>query len=122
MPKRVLVVDDSILDRRIHCKILEMLGHTYFEAFNGEEGVERAKELLPDLIIMDVVMPKMDGLYAIRALKKDPKTKKIPVIICSSKDKDNDIAWAKAQGAIDYVTKPISANIMAQKIISIIGK
>ena len=122
MTKRILVVDDSITDRKRTCDVLDQLGIKYYEAINGEDGVEKAKEILPDLIIMDVVMPKMDGLNALRAIRKEPTTKSIPVIICSTKSQPNDIAWAKAQGAKDYLVKPISGNALAQKIFAIFGK
>jgi twitching motility two-component system response regulator PilH len=89
-----------------HKRILEKQGHTVHHAENGEEGVVKATELLPDLILMDVVMPKMNGFQATRKITKDERTKHIPVVIVTSKDQETDIMWGKRQGASDYLIKP----------------
>jgi twitching motility two-component system response regulator PilH len=85
---------------------LEKQGHTVHHAENGEEGVAAALDLLPDLILMDVVMPKMNGFQATRKITKDERTKHIPVVIVTSKDQETDIMWGKRQGASDYLIKP----------------
>lgn len=102
----ILIVDDSATMMEGHKRILEKQGHTVFSAENGEEGVERALELLPDLILMDVVMPKMNGFQATRKITKTEATKHIPVVIVTSKDQETDIMWGKRQGASDYLIKP----------------
>lgn len=102
----ILIVDDSATMMEGHKRILEKQGHTVHHAENGEEGVERTIELMPDLILMDVVMPKMNGFQATRKITKDERTKHIPVVIVTSKDQETDIMWGKRQGASDYLIKP----------------
>ena len=102
----ILIVDDSVTMMEGHKRILETQGHTVHHAENGEEGVARALELVPDLILMDVVMPKMNGFQATRKITKDDRTKHIPVVIVTSKDQETDIMWGKRQGASDYLIKP----------------
>jgi len=103
---KILIVDDSVTMMEGHKRILENLGHEVHSAENGEEGVEKAIELMPDLILMDVVMPKMNGFQATRKITKDDRTKHIPVVIVTSKDQETDIMWGKRQGAKDYLIKP----------------
>ncbi len=102
----ILIVDDSPTERHFFTSILEKNGHTVSIAMDGEEGVDKAKELNPDLILMDVVMPGMNGFQATRRLNQDAATKKIPIVIVSTKDQETDRVWAKRQGAIEYITKP----------------
>eukprot|EP00399_MALV-I-05_sp_L67-4_P000136 gene137-101_t len=102
----ILIVDDSATMMEGHKRILEKQGHTVHSAEDGEEGFAKAKELLPDLILMDVVMPKMNGFQATRKITKNDSTKHIPVIIVTSKDQETDIMWGKRQGASDYLIKP----------------
>lgn len=103
---KILIVDDSVTMMEGHKRILESLGHEVHSAEDGEHGVERALELMPDLILMDVVMPKMNGFQATRKITKDDRTKHIPVVIVTSKDQETDIMWGKRQGARDYLIKP----------------
>ncbi len=102
----ILIVDDSATMMEGHKRILEKQGHTVHSAENGEEGVARTLELLPDLVLMDVVMPKMNGFQATRKITKNELTKHIPVVIVTSKDQETDIMWGKRQGAKDYLIKP----------------
>ncbi len=102
----ILIVDDSATMMEGHKRILEKQGHTVHSAQDGEEGVARSLELMPDLILMDVVMPKMNGFQATRKITKNPETKHIPVVIVTSKDQETDIMWGKRQGAKDYLIKP----------------
>ena len=102
----ILIVDDSATMMEGHKRILEKQGHTVHSAEDGEEGFAKAKELLPDLILMDVVMPKMNGFQATRKITKNDSTKHIPVIIVTSKDQETDSMWGKRQGASDYLIKP----------------
>ena len=102
----ILIVDDSATMMEGHKRILEKQGHTVYSAENGEEGVVSALELMPDLILMDVVMPKMNGFQATRKITKNAETKHIPVVIVTSKDQETDIMWGKRQGASDYLIKP----------------
>ncbi|MBY0340212.1 MAG: response regulator, partial [Rhodocyclaceae bacterium] len=83
--KKILVVDDSATERHVLVTLLEGKGYTIVTASNGEEGVAAAKRELPDLILMDVVMPGMNGYQATRTISRDDATKHIPVIMCTSK-------------------------------------
>jgi twitching motility two-component system response regulator PilH len=102
----ILIVDDSATMMEGHKRILERQGHTVHSAEDGEEGVARVLELMPDLVLMDVVMPKMNGFQATRKISKNELTKHIPVVIVTSKDQQTDIMWGKRQGARDYLVKP----------------
>lgn len=121
MSKKVLIVDDSETERKIIANSISKLGLDIVEATDGDEGIQMAKLHKPDLIIMDVVMPKMNGFNALRAISRDVETSGIPVIICSSKDQPTDIAWGKIQGAKEYITKPINGKEMAVKVKSLLG-
>lgn len=107
--RKVLVVDDSPTERFYLADILHRNGYQTEMAENGEEGVAKAKELLPDLVLMDVVMPGINGFQATRMLSKDAVTSGIPVIMCTSKGQETDRLWAMRQGAAAYLVKPIAA-------------
>jgi twitching motility two-component system response regulator PilH len=117
--KRILVVDDSATERHILGEILTKKGFEVSFAEDGETGVVQAKLTKPDLIIMDVVMPGMNGFQATRAITKEPETQHIPVIICTTKDQDTDKVWGMRQGAKDYVVKPIDAADLLGKIAAL---
>lgn len=117
--KKVLVVDDSATERHILNEILSKQGFEVSFAEDGEKGVEQSKLLKPDLIIMDVVMPGMNGFQATRAISKDPETQHIPIIICTTKDQETDKVWGIRQGAKDYVVKPIDAAELLGKIAAL---
>jgi twitching motility two-component system response regulator PilH len=104
---KILVVDDSPTEVHVLQTILEKNGHEVVVADSGESGIEKAKEALPDLVLMDVVMPGMNGFQATRQLTKQPETANIPVIIVTTKDQETDKVWAKRQGAKDYIVKPV---------------
>jgi twitching motility two-component system response regulator PilH len=104
---RILVVDDSPTEMFRFKEILSKNGYDVLEAFNGADGVTLAQAELPDLVLMDVVMPGVNGFQATRQIARSEKTKHIPVVIVSTKDQDTDRVWGKRQGAIDYLTKPI---------------
>ncbi len=117
--KKILVVDDSPTERHTIGEILTSNGFTVTFAEDGEAGVAQAKLIKPDLIIMDVVMPGLNGFQATRAIKKDPLTEKIPVILCTTKDQETDKVWGLRQGAKDYVTKPVNAAELLGKIAAL---
>jgi len=114
--KSILVVEDSATDRQFLTDLLSKNGYKVVTAQNAEEALAKAKELRPDLVLMDVVMPGESGFQATRALSKDEATKKIPVIICSSKGQETDKAWGLKQGARDYVVKPVRGPELLAKI------
>src|SRR5690554_2432703 len=105
---RILIVDDSPTETHKLSSILEKYGHDIITAGDGEEGVQVAKDTLPDAVLMDIVMPKLNGFQATRKLSKEPTTAHIPVIVVTTKDQETDRVWAKRQGAKGYLTKPLS--------------
>lgn len=105
--RKVLVIDDSSTDRAAIGAILARHGYRVMFAHDGEEGVALARTEFPDLILMDVVMPGMNGFQATRTLARDPLTRHIPIVICSSKGEETDRLWGMRQGAHAYVVKPV---------------
>lgn len=113
----ILIIDDSPTETFRFKEILAKHGFTSIEATNGADGVIAAKEQQPDLVLMDVVMPGMNGFQATRQITRDPATKHIPVVIVSTKDQATDRLWGKRQGAKDYLVKPVDE----AKLIEIIN-
>ena len=105
---RILIVDDSPSQLMGIRRIVEKLGHEALTAEDGAAGVEAAKRELPDLILMDVVMPNLNGFQATRSISREPTTKHIPVILVTTKDQETDRMWGMRQGARAYLTKPFS--------------
>lgn len=114
--KTVLVVDDSPTERYFLTDLLRKNGFEVLSAENGEEGVAKAKAEKPDLILMDVVMPGLNGFQATRTLSRDPATQGIPVIMCTTKNQETDRVWGLRQGAVDYLVKPVDADQLLVKI------
>jgi len=114
--KTVLVVDDSPTERYFLTDLLRKNGFDVIAAETGEEGVAKAKLEKPDLILMDVVMPGLNGFQATRMLARDPATQSIPVIMCTTKSQETDRVWGLRQGAIDYLVKPIVVEQLVAKI------
>lgn len=112
----ILIVDDSPTEVHILSKILKGEGYGVFTANDGEAGVRAAREHKPDLILMDVVMPGLNGFQATRELSKDPATASIPVILVTTKDQETDKTWGMRQGAKDYVVKPVADADLIAKI------
>lgn len=117
--KTILIVDDSATDRQYLSDLLSKNGFKVATAQNAEEALAKAKQLQPDLVLMDVVMPGENGFQATRTLSKDEATKKIPVIICTSKAQDTDKAWGMKQGARDYIVKPVRGPELLAKITAL---
>jgi twitching motility two-component system response regulator PilH len=113
---RILIVDDSPSQLMGIRRIVEKLGHEALTAEDGAAGVEVAKRELPDLILMDVVMPNLNGFQATRSISRDPTTKHIPVILVTTKDQETDRMWGMRQGAKAYLTKPFSEEELAETI------
>ncbi|MCG7873439.1 MAG: response regulator [Candidatus Thiodiazotropha lotti] len=118
---RILVVDDSPTEVVVFKKILTKQGYQILVASDGQEGVEMAKKELPDLILMDVVMPVLNGFQATRQLKNDDSTANIPVIMVTTKDQQTDINWGMRQGADEYMVKPVSPAELLNKIKALIN-
>ncbi|MBV2209816.1 MAG: twitching motility response regulator PilH [Thermomonas sp.] len=119
---RILIVDDSPSQLMSIRRIVEKLGHDALTAEDGAAGVEAAKREIPDLILMDVVMPNLNGFQATRSISREPTTKHIPVILVTTKDQDTDRVWGMRQGAKAYITKPFSetelSNLISQYVSS----
>ena len=116
---KILVVDDSPTERHVLVELLTRKGYQVLTAESGEEGIEKAKSEQPDLVLMDVVMPGLNGYQATRTLTRDDATKHIPVIVCTSKGQETDKIWGLRQGAIDYLIKPINGDELLAKIAAI---
>ncbi len=114
--KKILIVDDSPTERAFLEALLTKAGYSTVLATSGEEGVEKAKAELPDLILMDVVMPGLNGFQATRAISREETTKHIPVFICTTKDQETDKIWGMRQGAKDYLVKPVTGEDLIAKI------
>ena len=113
---RILIVDDSPSQLMGIRRLVEKLGHEALTAEDGAAGVEAAKRELPDLILMDVVMPNLNGFQATRAITREPTTKHIPVVLVTTKDQDTDRMWGLRPGAKAYLTKPFSEDELAEVI------
>ncbi|MCC2638823.1 MAG: type pili response regulator PilH [Moraxellaceae bacterium] len=118
---RILIVDDSPTETYRFREILEKHGHQVLEATNGADGVAVARAEQPDLVLMDVVMPGLNGFQATRQLTKDEETAHIPVVIVTTKDQETDRVWGKRQGARDYLTKPVDEGQLMQTIAGLIA-
>ena len=114
--KNILIVDDSPTDRQFLTEILSKNGFKVSTADSAEDAMQKVKQLRPDLVLMDVVLPGQNGFQATRALSKDESTKSIPVIICTSKNQETDRVWGLRQGARDYIAKPINQAELLAKI------
>ncbi len=111
----ILIVDDSPTEVHVMKKALEKGGFTTATAGDGQEGVRLAREMHPDLIFMDIVMPGMNGYQATRAIVNDPDTRLIPIVMVTSKGHDTDRVWGLRQGAVDYLVKPVSPDVLVEK-------
>lgn len=106
---KVLVIEDSVTQREMISNLLRGSGLTVIEASDGVEALNKIKDNLPDLpdlVVLDIVMPRMNGYEVCRRLKADPKTQHVPVVMCSSKGEEFDRYWGMKQGADAYVAKP----------------
>ncbi len=119
--KKILVVDDSKVERQILKEIANELMFEVFEAENAAEGLAKAEEIMPDLVLMDVVMPGMNGFQATRQMSMNEALKNIPVIMCTSKNQPTDRVWGMRQGAKSYVVKPINKVELVQEIKKLLG-
>ena len=104
----IFIIDDSPTDVRVFSTLLERAGHRVLSVGTAEEGIERVPVEMPDLIIMDVIMPGMNGFQATRTLTRDPVTKKIPIVMITTKSMETDRVWGIRQGARAFITKPVN--------------
>ncbi len=119
---RVLIVDDSPTEMYKLTAMLERHGHQVLKADNGADGVALARQEKPDAVLMDIVMPGMNGFQATRQLSKDAETKAIPVIMVTTKDQDTDKVWSQRQGARSYLVKPIEEHDLLQVLEGVLPR
>jgi twitching motility two-component system response regulator PilH len=117
----VLIIDDSPTELHLFQNMLEKAGFETLVADSGEEGLKAARASRPDCILMDVVMPGMNGFQATRSLTKDPMTASIPVIMITTKDQDTDKIWGMRQGAVEYVVKPVKDKDLVAMINTVVA-
>ena len=118
---RILLIEDSPTDTAVLTRMLERHGHQVLASASAEDGIELCKRELPDVVLMDLVLPGMNGFQATRALSREPATKSIPVLIVSTKGMDTDRAWGLRQGAKDYIVKPPSEDALIARIQQLLG-
>jgi CheY-like chemotaxis protein len=121
MPKTILIVDDSVMIRRIVSQLVQQLGYQSITAENGLQGCEQAATAQPDMIIMDIEMPVMDGFEATWKIKADPRTAHIPVAFFTTLGSEENIQQGKEAGAIGFLNKPICKEELNQAILDILG-
>jgi twitching motility two-component system response regulator PilH len=116
----ILIVDDSPTDVKVLSGMIERAGHKVSTAASAESGIDLARSQRPDLIIMDVIMPGMNGFQATRSLSRDPHTSEIPVIIVTTKAMETDRVWGLRQGAKDFIVKPVNEKDLITRIHSLL--
>jgi len=115
---KVLVVEDSPPQREMISTLLKGSGLNVTSAGDGLEALEQIQQDCPDIVVLDIVMPRMNGYELCRRLKDDPKTKELPVVMCSTKGEEFDRYWGMRQGANAYIAKPFQP----QELISTVKK
>lgn len=105
---KVMVVDDAYADLQMMESILRSAGHDVLTYTDGDQLEEKVLKERPDVVLLDVVMPKRNGYEILRGLKKDERTKRTPVVVVSSKNQESDQVWGKRQGADEYLPKPFT--------------
>ncbi|MDB5765095.1 MAG: response regulator with CheY-like receiver domain and winged-helix DNA-binding domain [Herminiimonas sp.] len=114
--KKILIVDDSATIRYFLVDVLVKNGYEVITAETGDEAITKARDEMPDLVLMDVVMPGINGFQATRAITRDDATKHIPVLILTGKDMETDRIWGLRQGATEFISKPIESAALLAKI------
>jgi len=118
---KILLIEDSPTDTAVLTQLLERNGHLVLASASAEDGIETARRELPDLVLMDVVLPGMNGFQATRALSRDEATSQIPVLIVSTKGMETDKAWGMRQGARGYIVKPPVESELVASIDALLG-
>ncbi len=118
----ILIVDDSPTELHLFQDMLQKSGFDTLVADSGEDGIRQAETARPDCILMDIVMPGMNGFQATRKLTHDPKTSDIPIIMITNKDQETDKIWGMRQGAVEYIVKPIGQKELVEKIKTVMAE
>jgi twitching motility two-component system response regulator PilH len=113
---KILIVDDLQTEVKLMQAAISNLGHSTVVATDGEQALDMAKRENPDLVLLDVVLPRMDGFQVCRKIKKDPALGKIPVVLVSSKTQESDKFWGLKQGAAAYICKPFSPEELVEAV------
>ena len=121
MPKTILCVDDSPTQLQALVEALQPHGYTILTASNGEDALQKAAESVPDLVLLDVVLPKKNGFQVCRQLKTQAQTRAMKVVLLSSKDQASDRFWGMKQGADEYLTKPFDPVELATNVARQLG-
>lgn len=121
-PKTILIIDDEGFVRGLVRVKLKFMGMETIEGSNGMEGLEKAISHKPDLIILDIMMPKMDGFEVCQRLKENPETRHIPVIMMTARGERSAKERGEELGIVDYLTKPFSPQHLAERIFEILGE
>jgi twitching motility two-component system response regulator PilH len=119
---KVLVVEDSVAQREMIADLLKDSGLSVTGASDGVEALEQIQGSCPDLVVMDVVMPRMNGYELCRRLKTDPKTEQVPIVMCSSKGEEFDRYWGMRQGADAYIAKPFQPQELVGTVKQLLRK
>ena len=119
--KKILIVDDEQDIVESLKFVLEAADYTCYLAYNGEEGLRLAKEIMPDLIILDVMMPKINGFKVSRLLKFDAKYKNIPILMLTARSQEEDKLIGEETGADEYITKPFDLDVVLEKVNGYLG-
>ena len=122
MAKRILIVDDEVQLVEMMKMRLEAAGYEIISAYDGQEGFDKAKKDKPDLIILDLMLPKMDGYKVCGLLKNDARYNKIPIIMFTARVQEEDMRLGKDLGAEEYVTKPFDPKTLLLKIKKLLGE
>jgi len=122
VPKKILIIDDEpLIVEMLAFRLQKAAGYSVFSAGDGEEGLKQAKAQNPDLILVDIMMPRMDGYEFLKQVKKDPELARIPVIILTASISAEVVDQAKKAGAVDFILKPFNSAQLQQKIEKVIA-
>lgn len=121
MPKKILLVDDSETILEMERMILQQDRYEVVTARDGQEGVTKALELKPDLILMDVIMPRLDGFAAVRRLREHSDTSRVPIVMVTSKAEAESLETGYESGCSDYIIKPIDRMELVAKVKNLLG-
>lgn len=120
-PKKILLVDDSEMILQLEQMMLQQDCYEVVLARDGQEGVNKALELKPDLILMDVIMPKLDGFEAVKRLRRHPDTSRVPIVMVTSQAEAKSMEAGYECGASDYIIKPIDSMELVAKVKNLLG-
>jgi twitching motility two-component system response regulator PilH len=113
---KILIADDSATAAAVLRKALAPLGHTILVATDGAAAEQTIKDERPDLLILDIIMPRMNGFQLCRSIRSDPDLKDLPIIVVTSMDRESDRYWGLKQGADEYLVKPVDPSLLMDKV------